>query len=237
MKKVILVWLVIGIIIGAVALGTTNYVLHATSTNDFCSSCHTNDVVPEWKQSVHYSNEFGVRAGCADCHLPEAFVPKMTRKMMALKEVYGHFVGTIDTPEKFEAHRAAMAQNEWARLKSTGAQECKSCHYMDAAKPVAKTEEQVERTKTLLSMHSTLVQMDGGFCSNACHSGLATTPDFTVSSHAGIIGSKQFGACTDCHKGDQMAAAVPEAHVMAAEKNMICTDCHKGVAHKAPTME
>ena len=44
--------------LGAIALGTTNAVLHATSTNEFCFSCHSHDafIRPEYEASSHFSN-------------------------------------------------------------------------------------------------------------------------------------------------------------------------------------
>ncbi len=41
------------------------------------------------------------------------------RKVQASKELVAHFIGTIDTPEKFQARRAHLAEREWARLKRT----------------------------------------------------------------------------------------------------------------------
>ena len=92
--------------------------------------------------SVHYNNRSGVRATCPDCHVPHEFVPKMIRKLKASKELYGKIFGVIDTPQKFEAHRLTMAQNEWRRMKDNNSQECRNCHnfeYMDttAQKSVA----------------------------------------------------------------------------------------------------
>lgn len=131
-----------GVMLGAVALAGFDYSLHATSTNEFCSTCHANDAAKEWRESVHYNNRSGFIAGCSDCHLPREFVPKMARKIKAAKEVWGHFTGVIDTPEKFSAHRQEMAEGEWRRMRANGAQECRNCHHPDVmadkAKPYVK---------------------------------------------------------------------------------------------------
>ncbi len=42
----------------------------------------------------------------------------MVRKIQASKELYGKIFGIIDTPQKFEDHRLAMAQSEWRRMKN-----------------------------------------------------------------------------------------------------------------------
>lgn len=62
-----------------------------TNTEEFCSSCHMNDVVPEYRHSVHYMNRSGVKADCADCHLPHEFIPKWTRKIGAVKKFMRYY--------------------------------------------------------------------------------------------------------------------------------------------------
>lgn len=43
-------------------------------------------------------------------------------------EVPKHFLGKIDTAEKFEAHKLELAERVWARLKATDSRECRNCH-------------------------------------------------------------------------------------------------------------
>lgn len=111
--------------------GGLNEAVELTSTEEFCSQCHMNDVVPEYRQSVHYLNRSGVKATCADCHLPHEFIPKWTRKIQASAEVYAYLTGKIDTKAKFEAHRLEMAEHEWKRMKANNSQECRNCHNFD----------------------------------------------------------------------------------------------------------
>jgi len=58
---------------------------------------------------VHYSNQFGITASCADCHVPPAFVPGLLRHVKASVELWGHLTGELDTPAKYEAHRMKLA--------------------------------------------------------------------------------------------------------------------------------
>lgn len=114
----------------AAAIGFTGFVGY-TNTLDFCTSCHEMRafVYSEYKQSSHYRNPSGVRADCADCHVPQAFIPKMARKIKAtVVEVPSHLRGTIDTPEKFEANRKRLAERVWAGMKATDSRECRGCH-------------------------------------------------------------------------------------------------------------
>lgn len=123
------------LVIGVAGTAGFTYSLYATSTNEFCVSCHemSEFVYPEYQQSHHYTNAAGVRAGCADCHLPKPFFLKMKRKIQAtLVEVPGHLAGVIDTREKFEAHRWTMAQSVWAEMRENDSITCRSCHSRDA---------------------------------------------------------------------------------------------------------
>jgi nitrate/TMAO reductase-like tetraheme cytochrome c subunit len=105
--------------------------MHATSTPEFCgNACHymRDFVVPEVAESVHGSNASGVRATCPDCHVPQPFLAKTMRKIEAAREGWGHLRGIINTREKYEAHRAEMAERVWATMKRTDSRECRTCH-------------------------------------------------------------------------------------------------------------
>ena len=115
---------------GVVFWGGFNWALEMTNREQFCISCHEMqvNVFKEYRNTIHYQNRTGVRATCPDCHVPKEWVPKIIRKIQASKEVYGKVMGTIDTPEKFQAERLRLAQNEWRRMKANNSQECRNCH-------------------------------------------------------------------------------------------------------------
>ena len=48
--------------------------------------------------------------------------------MMAVTDVYHEIVGTIDTPEKFEARRWLLANKVWSKMEATDSRECRTCH-------------------------------------------------------------------------------------------------------------
>ncbi len=115
------------------ALGFVGFVQYSNSQS-FCISCHEmrEFVYTEFQESVHYRTRSGVGPVCADCHVPGPWVPKMLRKIKAtLKEVPNHLLGKIDTPEKFEAHRLAMAETVWADMRRTDSRECRACHQVE----------------------------------------------------------------------------------------------------------
>ena len=122
----------LGFIAGAIAWQQFNNVMDATSTEEFCVSCHSMETpLEELKQTVHWSNNSGVRATCPDCHLPHDKTPKYARKMQASREVLAELSGKYNEEGSFEEHRAEMAEREWARFSANGSKECKNCHSYD----------------------------------------------------------------------------------------------------------
>jgi cytochrome c-type protein NapC len=114
---------------GIVFAGAFNWGLDYTNRTEFCTSCHSMQTnLNELKEKLHWKSVSGVHAGCADCHVPKNFKDKMVAKVMAAKDVYHEIMGTIDTPEKYEARRLQMAEAVWAKMKASGSRECKACH-------------------------------------------------------------------------------------------------------------
>jgi len=127
------VLLMLGFAGGIVFWGGFNWSMEATNTEQFCISCHEmkTNVFVEYQKTIHYSNRSGVRASCPDCHVPKDWGHKMIRKIQASNELWHHFFGSVDTPEKFNAKRLQLATNEWKRMKSTDSRECRNCHKFD----------------------------------------------------------------------------------------------------------
>ena len=121
--------------LGAIALGTMNFVLHASSSTEFCYTCHSHEafIKPEYEASSHYINTSGVRAGCADCHLPHNnwFELVWTKAVVSL-DIIPEVMGKLDTAEKYESHRTEMAESVWRQFKGNDSKFCRSCHSIDA---------------------------------------------------------------------------------------------------------
>jgi nitrate/TMAO reductase-like tetraheme cytochrome c subunit len=123
------------VLIGGVAAlalwGGFSSVLGYSNSLSFCTSCHEMQafVFQEYKQSPHYRNPSGVQATCADCHVARALVPKLVRKTRAtFIEVPSHFMGKINTREKFEAKRLELAEHVWTEMRANDSRECRECH-------------------------------------------------------------------------------------------------------------
>ena len=162
----LLTLLIVGAIAGLAAWAIFSWTLATTNTIAFCTtSCHEMDpVTNEWKQTIHYSNRSGVRAGCPDCHVPHALGPKLYAKMRASKEIWGKMTGVISTPEKFEAHRMELATNQWEIMKTTNSRECMNCHNFEAMSGTKQTQSNYKRHMEAKS--------EGKICID-CHKGIA----------------------------------------------------------------
>lgn len=103
-----------------------------TNTLGFCAhTCHEMEstVFEEYTHSKHFKNQYGVVVVCSQCHVPHNnWVLTMGRKIQATFELWDHFAGTINTPDKFEAHRFELAKKAWAGFTANNARECKACH-------------------------------------------------------------------------------------------------------------
>ncbi len=118
-----------GILGGVFLTAGFNWSVEYTNSTEFCMSCHSlKPAVEEWQESHHYSNPSGIRAECKDCHVADAFWPKMGDKVAAYNDVLHELLGTIDTREKFEERRPVLSERVWERMRRTDSRECRSCH-------------------------------------------------------------------------------------------------------------
>ena len=151
---------------GILFWGGFNTAMEYTNREEFCISCHEmyDNVYVEYRNTIHYQNRTGVRAVCSDCHVPKEWVPKMIRKVQASRELYGKVMGTIDTPEKFEAKRLQLARSEWARMKAADSRECRNCHSLDSMN--AASQKQRARKQHEMAREDNMTCID-------CHKGIA----------------------------------------------------------------
>ncbi|MEA3275547.1 MAG: NapC/NirT family cytochrome c [Pseudomonadota bacterium] len=177
-KKLAWGTLLIGVLLGILFWGGFNTALRVTNTETFCISCHEmeENVYEEYTNTIHYTNRTGVRATCPDCHVPKEWEHKLVRKIRATNELYHHFMGTVDTPEKFESKRFELASNVWRSMKATDSRECRNCHgydFMDFDKQEGRAADQHE-------------EMEAGYDEDS--------EDHKAAAEAGLT-------CIDCHKG------------------------------------
>ena len=165
--------IVIGILGGVIIWGGLNMGMEYTNRSDFCMSCHEMTIpFEELKKTVHYKNRSGTTVQCADCHVASSKTPtdymfKSMQKLIAARDVVGHILGTIDTPEKYEAYRLTMAERVWERMKDRDSKECRNCHDFKTMDPAKQKDRSVTK-------HEGAIE-DGKTCID-CHKGIAHKP-------------------------------------------------------------
>lgn len=162
----LLTLLLIGFGSGVVFWGGFNTVMEATNTMPFCTSCHEmrDNVYKEYSTTIHYQNRTGVQATCSDCHVPKQWVHKVIRKIQASNEVFHWALGSVNTPEKFDAKRLTLASHVWASMKGTDSRECRNCHTIESMNP------EFQRPR---ARKSHLAAMEAGNTCIDCHKGIA----------------------------------------------------------------
>ena len=176
--------LIVGFVAGIIFWGGFNTAMELSNTETFCISCHEmeENVFREYKNTIHYTNRTGVRATCPDCHVPKEWHHKVVRKIQASNELLHKALGSIDTPEKFEAKRLQLAQHVWKVMKETDSRECRNCHnfeYMDFT----------EQGRRAVNQHSHGLN-EGKTCID-CHKGIAhQLPDMRTVDPSAVVGEK-----------------------------------------------
>jgi len=114
----------LGVLFAALVFFLGNKAVTATSTDEFCASCHIHPhSTQSWKLSTHYDNQRGIRVHCVDCHLPphgEGYLVQKARTGM--RDVWGKL---FKDPESFNWE--AKSQIEYAKTHTYQAS-CTRCH-------------------------------------------------------------------------------------------------------------
>ena len=108
-KRWVLVALLLGsAAVGAVAIIASDVIYHHTSTNAFCTSCHSMAIQADdeyFKRSAHRSNSRGVLASCGDCHIPKTnwFVETYVKATSGARDVYSELTHNFKDPKVWAA--------------------------------------------------------------------------------------------------------------------------------------
>lgn len=165
--------IVVGVLGGIIIWGGLNMGMEYTNRSEFCTSCHEMTIpFEELKKTVHYKNRSGTTVQCADCHVASSKTPtdylfKSFQKIMAARDIIGHIKGTVDTPEKFDAHRRTMAERVWERMIERDSKECRNCHSFDTMDPEKQKDRSVVKHEGAIEDKKTCIE---------CHKGIAHKP-------------------------------------------------------------
>jgi nitrate/TMAO reductase-like tetraheme cytochrome c subunit len=92
------------------------------------------NIYDEYRNSKHFSNASGVQASCSDCHVDKSSWPAMVfdKSKKGTYDIYQHFAGSIDTPEKYQAKKKQLVERVQTRMRANDSAACRHCHNWDA---------------------------------------------------------------------------------------------------------
>ena len=135
--------LVAGGVIGAGGIIVSLEVNRATSTDAFCTSCHTMATVaadPHFRQSRHEANAAGLPVSCGDCHIPSGnwFVETYAHVAFGLRDVVAEYTHNFNDPEVWQKRRTELAEEVRGEMRRNGDVTCRKCHDAAAIRPATE---------------------------------------------------------------------------------------------------
>jgi nitrate/TMAO reductase-like tetraheme cytochrome c subunit len=177
-KRKLLLAGIIGAVVAVAAVLANEQVDRYTSTDAFCgTSCHSmqahvaND--PVYVESAHRTAPSGVRAGCADCHIPHGILPATWAHVKGgIKDIISESLNDFTDKEVWERGRAERAHQVRTWLLETDSATCRTCHEEAAIQPERTRGQRqhadaLERGLTCIGCHYNIV-----------HPELEPRPDF-----------------------------------------------------------
>lgn len=168
----------VGISLGLAIAGTTTWMVNASSSSNFCATeCHSMQwAAAAWESGPHYRNAVGVRASCADCHIPFESRPATpaqyifgtlwTKGVDGIADVRAKIRGEISDKAKWDAEKPRLSAAVRAWFKRTNSATCQGCHKLDAFASTGAS------AFMAMEVHAGLIKADSVDCI-ACHSNVA----------------------------------------------------------------
>jgi nitrate/TMAO reductase-like tetraheme cytochrome c subunit len=107
---------------------------HLTSTEEFCTTCHSMELAAEpYRKSSHYNPDSGVRASCGDCHVSEGVFSATLDHVIGTKDLINQIFGPeYDNPVVNMLHLpdATFSARKWFRDRDSAT--CLRCHVKEA---------------------------------------------------------------------------------------------------------
>jgi len=159
-----------GGVIGAGVIVASIFANRYTSTETFCTSCHSMATVaadPHYLQSAHRTNAAGVLANCADCHVPANnwFVETYSHAVDGVRDGFAEYTGNFSDPAVWAARLPALAQRVRDEMGSEDSITCRKCHEAAQIHPASQAGQ---------AGHAMLAQ--GKVTCITCHANVAHAP-------------------------------------------------------------
>ena len=158
---------VLGVIAGLAVAGGSVSAVKFTNSVDFCITCHEMraHAYDEYLASSHYKNASAVQATCADCHVDKSSWPVMLvdKSKKGFYDIYQHLLGSIDTPEKYQAKKAELVERVSERMRANDSAACRRCHVWSAVDLAAQGDraknghEKMKPNETCIDCHQGVV--------------------------------------------------------------------------------
>jgi nitrate/TMAO reductase-like tetraheme cytochrome c subunit len=167
LTKATVVIFIVGGIAGLVAALAAEQIDHMTSTDAFCTSCHSMKTyiadAETFRNSAHQTMTSGVRPKCADCHIPKGLIAAtFTHVVNGAGDLWGQATHDYEDPKVWEAQKARLAHavRDWMRENDSAT--CRTCHEEASIKPQRKRgqrqhEEARKSGMTCIDCHYNLV--------------------------------------------------------------------------------
>lgn len=137
-KRSLVITATAGIFLGVLLALAAEKLDQVTTTDSFCTSCHTMQLVAEqgvYQRSTHRTTTTGIQAGCADCHVPRGLLPATWAHIRdGTRDLYVELT-TDFTPQSWESRRTELAYGVRDRMLADDSRNCRSCHKTAAIKP------------------------------------------------------------------------------------------------------
>ena len=132
-----------GALVGVASMVVLSEVIRRSSTDEFCTgACHSMQWATEaYRRSVHYSNSLGLRAGCADCHIPHhlghsgplEYLERVAFKArIGLRDLIAEMRGAISTQAQWEQERPRLSREVEQWFEDRRSITCQQCHNLKA---------------------------------------------------------------------------------------------------------
>lgn len=133
----------VGAFMGAAAVVTSVAVNRHTSTDTFCSSCHSMGHLatdPVFIKSAHRANAVGVLPSCGDCHIPKTnwFVETYTHVLSGVRDIIAEYSNDFNDPSAWERRRIELAHYVRDVMRSNDSVTCRNCHTAAAIQPTTE---------------------------------------------------------------------------------------------------